>query len=404
MLKHTASIVVSLSLLSSVAMAERYSVEEDSFGSLSAKKVESLSKDSVPESAPSVDVPSIPSPVAKEAPPQASQADVSSEVKVEKETKDQYIGDVGVKLSPFEKAYIERERAEREKAERARVLDAIKKAPRAASDNVLDVDPTEYVDGDELLNSGRRPKEGTRYYTMTDADGRLRNVEYDKGAVQVELDSNQDKIEFTEANILLKSPQKVELPESADPIAVQLLGGGLTSDDYFSSFAKACCENLPNISTTQMELDKSYYFELGDDQLPYRFSGGDSRFLLLTLPETRTVQALKLRSFIRRHKNQNVENGVFFPQLVTLDKDKKPLRIFTGPLLKYHPETWIAHGFLEGFFQIDSTKKGAERYLLVNTTREILQQESSIEDENGLTEIEHMEIGTLELTLVVGEG
>lgn len=394
----TALLAVCIYILPLNAYSERYSVEEDSFGGYTAKKIETSPASNaltVPNPAPSEDQFSAQEQEHTEvvtSPPDQKKSSVKSE------NSNSYIGNVGDKLSPFEKAYIETEKLERKKA-----LDALKNAPISGeAKNLTDVNPSDYVDGDDLLKKGSRAaSEGSSYYTMVDADGSVRNVEYDRDAVQEALDiQSSKKIEFTETDILLKSKSSLELPESADPFAAQLLAGNNTSNSYFEAFSVSCCESLPEPESTEMELGKSHYFELNGDQLPYRFSDGDSRFILLALPKSRHKQALKLRSFIRRHKSHGIENGVFFPQLVTLDEAKKPLRIFTGPLLKYHSETWLAHGYLEGFFQLDPTKKGKERYLLVNTTRDILKQESNIEDEDGLTIIQHMEIGTIELELL----
>jgi hypothetical protein len=392
MLRLTA-FAASILLLPLIAHAERYSVEEDSFGGFSAKKVESSE-----QSEPSTTTQPLSEPVSET--PVDTKRSVEATTPAPKEkpsADDKIIGDVGKKLSPFEKAYIESE-----KRERAKVLEALKNAPKSAGTNLTDVNPDDFVDGEELLRKGSRAaSEGTSYYTMVEADGTVRNVQFDADAVSEALDREAQKtIEFTEADILLKSASKLDLPESADPIAAKLFGGEGVANTYFQKFSKSCCDNLPLTSTPALEIDKSFYHEFGDGQLPFRFAGGDSRFLLLSLPQTKRTQPLKLRTFIRRHKQFGIENGVFFPQLVTLDKEMQPLRIFTGPLLKYHGETWLAHGYLEGFFEIDSTESGAEKYLLINTTREIQRQESNIVDESGSTLIEHMGIGTIELELL----
>lgn len=391
--RSTVVLLVALCVFSLEALAERYSVEQDSFGGYSAKKVDDAQQADVPviDSQPE---PEEPQQQAKlEQPPEPPVSPKSQNV-----TDNEYLGDVGDSLSPFEKEYIETERLERSK-----VLGAIRGAPPLNDFDATRVNSEEFVDGDKLLIDGGRPSsEGSRYYTVVDADGTVRNIDYDADAVQAALEKEREKkIEFTEASVLEKSAASADLPESADPFAAALFAKNFTSDDYFDGFSSTCCQTLPNVDFIELELGKAHYYEMNEDQLPYRFSGGDSRFLLLSLPQTKEKQALSIRSFVRRHKRFGIDNGVFFPQLVTLDSDKQPLRIFTGPLLKYHSETWLAHGYLEGFFQLDSTKGGGERFLLVNTTRDILGQTSSIESDEELISIEHMEIGTLELKLLV---
>ena len=414
--RFTAFYAVLICLLSSQVLAERYSVEEDSFGGYTAKKVDNADHPvkapanlvSQPEAASELTTQETREP---DTPPTQTKLDdgqpgtdtksgsADDQVANQEELNHELIGNVGDKLSPFEREFIKGE-----ERERARVLDALKNAPKSEPYDATAVNPVEFVDGDELLKGKRPESERSSYYTVVDADGTVRNITYDLEAVEAAMDEAQKKkIEFTEANILNWSSSNIELPESADPFAARLFAQNTTSADYFKRFSESCCDRLPNVEVKSLIPGKSLYFEINEDQLAYRFSGGDSRFLLLRLPKTYKALALKLNSYIRAHKFHGVENGVFFPQLVTLDEDKKPLRIFTGPLLKYHPETWVAHGFLQGLFQIDTTESGAERFLLINTTRDILRQSSSIDDSEGFTHIDHMGIGTIEVELMAVE-
>ncbi len=380
-------------LMPSLALAERYSVEEDSFGGFSAKKVDETAERLESREEPSESIQPIPK--VDEPSPQSKPEEAAK-----KTEKHELLGDVGASLSPFEKEYIENE-----KREKARVLQAIKGVSSTDAYDATKVDPLDYVDGDELLKNGKQSvSERSRYYTAVDAEGRLSNIDYDPEAVQEALEREKEtKIEYTEANILRRSEGGLTLPDTAEPFAVKLLTDNYTTKTYFEEFSNSCCDKLPNIDVTELQLGKSHFFDLNEDQLAYRFAGGDSRFLLLSLPQTKAAQPIRLRSFIRAHKRFAIEHGVFFPQLVTLDKDKKPLRIFTGPLLQYQPETWLAHGFLQGVFQLDASPKGGEKYLLLNTTRDIQRETSNIDDDEGLLSIDHMGIGTLEIQLLLEE-
>ena len=126
--------------------------------------------------------------------------------------------------------------------------------------------------------------------------------------------------------------------------------------------------------------------------------------MLLSLPEESDQNyPVQVKTFIRQHQKQGVEHGVFFPQLVTLDGDKNPVRIFTGPLLKFHAETWAAHGYLEGVFELGEGIDQVERYLLINTTKEALGLSSTIETEDDEITIEHMDIGSIEVKVLLEE-
>ena len=131
-----------------------------------------------------------------------------------------------------------------------------------------------------------------------------------------------------------RNAEILELPEGADPIAASILNSGDTlSSSYMDTFTKYCCVNLPNQDIPNIELGKPRFFPLTQEALPYRFNEGDSRYIIIRLPSDSSANyPLRLRSFIRGHKKWGIEHGVFFPQLVTLDKDKKPLRIFSAVL------------------------------------------------------------------------
>ena len=83
-----------------------------------------------------------------------------------------------------------------------------------------------------------------------------------------------------------------------------------------------------------------------------------------------------------------------------MDSEKRPLRILTGPLLKYQSETWTTHGYLEGVFQINRSEEKDERYVLINTTNDVLRQTSTIESEDPI-EIAHMSVGSFEIEAIV---
>jgi len=312
-------------------------------------------------------------------------------------------------LSIFEKAYLESER--KAKAEVLKNLTANKTSDDASSVyDATQVDSIKFVDGDELERTGAREEvEKAPYFITVDVDGNLQNTFYDPVLVSNALDKKRNKkIEYTQARVYEEFSQEesgeLSLPEGADPIAVGILNSGEKEFDlYFNAFTKQCCDHLPNLVTPTMEMGRSQAFQLSNDDLYYRFSDGDSRFILVSLPsETNDNYPLRIRTFIRTFKKLSIPHGVFFPQIITLDADKKPVRIMTGPLLKYQAETWSTHGYLEGVFQIDRSKEKDERYVLINTTSDVLRQ-SSIIDTKVPIEIAHMAVGSFEIQAILEE-
>lgn len=436
MLQKSLFIIMCYFMSYSLVHAERYSVEKDSFGNYSAKKVEVISSpdkgkvlDEADKSATNNEAPLAPENSVKE--------DISEQVSVSKETapipsvanddepnamentrdntQDTSSASSPVeseeepeprKLSIFEQKYLEAELAERE-----RILKAIKSAEGVQSDyDATSVNPDEFIDSEELLRSAdKQVKERSPYYVTIDEDGRPQTTFYDPTLVKEILFTERNKqLEFTEAQVYQEKDSEIAVPETADPVALAILKGGQDQFvSYFEKFSGNCCAQLPNIQTPEISLGKYHYFVLNEDSLPYRFSEGDSRFLLLRLPDMdQAVIPIRIRTFIRKFSEKNIEKGVFFPQIVTLNKDKEPLRIITGPLLKFQEETWTTHAYLQGIFAFSQTRDLDERYLLINTTRETLASSSSIElptNKKGSARtvtIKHMNEGSFEIEIL----
>ena len=121
--------------------------------------------------------------------------------------------------------------------------------------------------------------------------------------------------------------------------------------------------------------------------------------------ENESIQ-LRIRSFIRKHASKNIEKGVFFLQLVTLNLAKQPVRIMTGPLLEFQDETWTTHAYLQGVFSLSQTKELDERYVLINTTKQVLNSSSTIEiaatedDEAKTVFLRHMNEGSFQIEIL----
>jgi len=309
-------------------------------------------------------------------------------------------------VSAFEKAYLESE-----KSEGVTVLQGEKLNLEENAYDATSLRGVEFVDGDEAVKGwGAQDEDKAAYYVTIDENGRPTSTFYDREAHQEALKSYDSTLEYTEANIherpLSKELGLLDVPVGADPVAVAFLeSGGRSEASYFDSFSASCCAALPSMSAPVLEPGKYQYFVISQARLPFRFNEGDSRYILLNLPDgDDSNYPLKIKSFIRAHKKQSISHGVFFPQLITLDQDKKPVRIFTGPLLKYHEESWSSHGYLEGVFEIDRSEKLDERFILINTTRDAMNKSSTIEGLEESITVEHMGIGSLEIEVLARAG
>lgn len=410
-------------LFTSGVTAERYSVNEDSFGGVSAKPVEAVTptnNDSLSSNhalTNTLDNNHTDGEQAEET-PQANDAAANQEVtssaainpRQDKLGPTKAIGEVPAKrkLSVFEKAYYD--------AERKAQAEALKNLQTSSQDSLgaydaTKVDPVKFMDGDELERTGaRKDVEKAPYFITVDVDGKPINTHYDPVLVSEALDKQRNKkIEYTQARVYEEynhtgNSAALDLPEGADPVAAQLLSSGEKEFNlYFEAFTQHCCQQLPNIVTPSVEFGRPRGFKLTQEDLYYRFNDGDSRFLLVRLPaEGRDNYPLRIRSFIRTFKKLSIDRGVFFPQIITLNTEYKPVRIMTGPVLKYQAETWSKHGYLEGVFQIDRSEEKDERYVLINTTRDVLRQSSVIDAENPI-EIQHMSIGSFEIEAILEE-
>jgi len=405
-----AGLLICAILISANVCAERYLVTEDGFGNFSAERAEDQESIPVDTAVPDSLVPST-----KKAPPsQSTKHEIGEQLDTEsKQIQVVEKGRVSLvsenkqaetkKISVFERVYLETERKAKENA-----LNELKKKGVEGTDyDATKVNQVDFVDGDDLARTGGREEvEKAPYFITVDANGNLQNTFYDPVLVGEALDKQRNKkIEYTQARVYERSVLEEDglaLPEGADAIAAQILkSGNKELELYFDTFSKRCCSMLPNILVPKLEMGRSKAFKISDDDLYYRFSEGDSRYLLVALPaESHTNYPLRIRTFIRTFKKKSIEHGVFFPQIVTLDAEKNPLRIMSGPLLKYIEETWTTHGYLEGVFEIDRSENKDEHYLLINTTKPVLRQTSTIETEDPV-EIIHMSVGSFELEAIL---
>lgn len=261
------------------------------------------------------------------------------------------------------------------------------------------VSEQDYVDGYDLLEGRILQPARQPFFVTRDLDGNEQITFYSPTLAKEARDKAQTELRLSEATIYSAGAGntiQARLPADADPQALAILmSASQSQDDYFTGFAKRCCELLPKAGVKVLEFGRAEHLRVTEDLLPYRFAEGDSRYLIFKLPASRDDYILELRAFVRKYKSEGVSHGVFFPQVITLSKALKPLRIIVNPVLSYSPETWSSYAFLQGVFKVDRSKGQEEEYVLVNTTREQLKLSSQYYSGDELVAIEHMKYGSL---------
>lgn len=405
-------LLAALMAASGAAMAERYEVVEDRFGSLRAKPVEVapseggpkvvtapapalIEQDTAPHSQPKVsqnDAASaeltVPGQGSQPAP--AAELTVVSGVQVEQ----------GRELSVFERVYLESEVDQPEVAEQLR-----KRWQGGDAVDATYVDESQFVDGDALLER-RGVSDGKPPFRVTyDSDGRARVTFIDSEKISEALDAKTKQRVFTQATEYQAAvdEERAGFLAGADSRALSILG--IEAKSYFQRYAESCCKALPHARIPVLEPGRAHFFKITKDDRPFRFEDGDSRYLLLKLPSSRQNYPLRLRSFIRKFDKQQIEHGVFLPQLVLLNEEKELVRVVAAPLLGFEAENWLKYGYLEGVFEVQQHADARldERFLVINTTFEDLSRVTQVEVDGEILDIDHMPTGSFEIEVLVDD-
>lgn len=262
------------------------------------------------------------------------------------------------------------------------------------------IEDEDFVDADALLE-GRADSPSTQPFFITrDPDGNENVTFYSPSLAKQAKAERELKLEYSKATVYKPGDTDGvyigDLPEGADPIAVQILTAGKGRfENYFDSFSKRCCSDLPKTGVKTIGFGRSEHLRVLEESMPYRFNEGDSRYLIFKLPDSKENFAIQLRAFIKEFGNQDIEHGVFYPQIVMLDINLQPLRIIANPVLEFTPESWSNYGFLQGVFEVDRTEDREEVYVLLNTTKDALNKLSQYDYDEGRIVIQHMKYGEL---------
>jgi hypothetical protein len=264
------------------------------------------------------------------------------------------------------------------------------------------VEGERYVDGDALLEDETLAEEGPRYFTTVDAEGRPLNVFYspvlEKRARQLE---SEDTWRLAKGTEFFPQDADIRLVDESqlDSVARQILDEG-QKREFFAGFARMCCNALPHRATHQLVDGVVIFHEFGNDDLPYRFAEGDSRFVLIRVPDADTNYTVRVRSFIREFSRMGIEHGLFLPQITLLDAAKNPLRLIRNIGYTYVAETWTNYAYLEGIFEIRrETETAQESFILLHTDTETLRKVSFFQTEEETIQVQHLPTGSISVDL-----
>ncbi|MDG9667436.1 MalM family protein [Hahella sp. CR1] len=218
------------------------------------------------------------------------------------------------------------------------------------------IDESTYIDAAELEKRGFVRDGDSRFYTWVDTNGVMHTEEYNPADAK-----SKAHIQPLQPAQVVADEQRIEkarLPEGADPFAADLLGlNAPGAEQEIDLIYDRCCENLVNDERVELEFDDGELLEIRKDEQGYNFGVGYSLYRVVEIPEGSANRLLQLRAY--------AQPDAFYPSVLVLDSDWKPVRFLQDLLYIYEPENWFRYGYLEGFLRV---KTKDEKYLVLLTT------------------------------------
>ncbi|MBU6954317.1 MalM family protein [Hahella sp. HN01] len=340
----TSALLLSLTLFSSgAALADRYYTWVDENGQVR----HALIRDGQPvpsPQAPQQTQPEAPQPTAEKSPASAEAAvpPVEPEINAEATTPNQTL-----EVPATNDA---QEVSEGERSQSAPPVSQPKSSHREI------IDESTYIDAAELEKRGFVRDGDSRFYTWVDTNGVMHTEEYNPADAK-----SKEHIQPLQPAQVVADEQRIEkarLPEGADPIAADLLGlNAPGAKQEIDLIYDRCCENLVNDERVELEFDDGELLEIRKDEQGYNFGVGYSLYRVVEIPEGSANRLLQLRAY--------AQPDAFYPSVLVLDSDWKPVRFLQDLLYIYEPENWFRYGYLEGFLRV---KTKDEKYLVLLTT------------------------------------
>lgn len=406
-----------LLLISSPLSAERYQVSTDTEGKARVEQIEtqqsaSVAEEKAADAAPTPDKPvstgkrlqvrGISDAEGSDAEPQKVDAPVVQQLPINSDVKTSDVSRDKRSPGVFEQRMLESEGKSREE-----LLTELGNKTRN-DEKVIMLDGVRYVDGEALLQDESLAEDRARYFTTIDMDGRAHNIYFSpEMEKRARKELREHKLQYTSATEYVQQDEAAANPDptalsKADPAALAILGAA-SPFSYFSAFLEHCCQRLPNRVAHDLESGVPLFFDIKSSDSPYRFSEGDSRYVLIRLPEDTKDFTVRLKSFIKEFRKQDINHGVFYPQMTLLSREKKPLRMLRDASFEFAGETWSNYGFLQGVFRVSREKEGAEEhFLLIHTDRSALNKSSYFEMDEEQIQVQHMAIGSVSVEILAG--
>ncbi|ABC28997.1 conserved hypothetical protein [Hahella chejuensis KCTC 2396] len=218
------------------------------------------------------------------------------------------------------------------------------------------IDESTYIDAVELEKRGFVREGDSRFYTWVDTNGVMHTEEYHPADAK-----SKARAQPLQPAQVVADEQRIEktrLPDGADPLAADLLGlNAPGAKQEIDLVYDRCCEKLANDERVELEFDGGELLEIRKDEQGYNFGVGYSLYRVVEIPEGSVNRLLQLRAY--------AQPDAFYPSVLVLDSDWKPVRFLQDLLYIYEPENWFRYGYLEGFLRI---KAKDEKYLVLLTT------------------------------------
>ncbi len=241
----------------------------------------------------------------------------------------------------------------------------------------------EYTDAEVLEKRGFDQNTGG-FYTIVDAEGNYINVPKQGQLPTATADQAPQNYQIVAREQSLKETAS---PGKADPLALQLLGIDQSDRRDIDIVAANCCEELLTFDRTELDDEDDRVIEIDDRDYFHQFGVGRSLLRVISLPEEMESPLYRLRSF--------AVPGIFYPSIITLDKDFQPVRLIQDILYIYEPANWFRHAYMEGFFTVQPEH---EKYLILFSSYDDKRKRTVIESPGAKTVVlDHQQEGILNL-------
>ncbi|MAM86950.1 MAG: hypothetical protein CME36_06550 [unclassified Hahellaceae] len=281
----------------------------------------------------------------------------------------------------------------------AEVREAEAEAAAGAEANGGRFEPDEsYIDAAELEKSGFQRDGRQKFYTYIDESGQFHSRPYqDVGQTQKPEASLPDGQQIlAEEQWLSGRP----VPEGADAEASRILGLNQAQETRdIDRLANSCCAELLDYMrkleypVDELDGEDGIVLNIAADEADYGFGTGRSLFRVVSLDELERTRRVRLRSFVNANKSD-----LYYPAVLTLDKDWKPVRLFNDIVYSYEAESWFRRAYLEGFLELDPER---EAYAVILSRQRDQSRKSVVyPDEYGPDVLNHVRHGTVQLSLV----